>query len=554
MARARTILIAALGGQGGGVLAEWLVDAAGSAGFAAQATSIPGVAQRTGATTYYIEIYPEPITALRGRKPVLGLYPVPGGVDLLVASELLEAARMAQAGMASPDETTLIASTSRTLTTSEKMALTDGRVDSGKLVEVARAQSRRLVLFDMDGAARESGTVVSAVMAGAIAGSGMLPFAAESVEAAIRRLGRGVESSLRGFEAGRAAVADSSSFPPPIHAVGGRLQRESGVVQAESLGPRDRARAKAGGDEHGQSPELGSLRVDRFPAAIGDVVALGAARMRQFQDDAYAEVYLQRISRILAAERAVDSQAARGCALTREAARFLALWMAFDDVVRVAALKCRVSRFARVRQEAAARPDDIVRIVDYFKPGVPEIAGLLPDALARRFVAWDRRRQQRGERPWAWAVRLRADTLAGFIALRLLASLKGFRRRGARYRDEQALIERWLAAIESAARADWRVAYEIALCGRLIKGYGSTNERSKRNLVHILDHVVNGAFATAALHADAIQQAREAALADEGGAALSATLVKLGAPIPPPVIRPVTLIRRKPARGKMAAH
>jgi indolepyruvate ferredoxin oxidoreductase beta subunit len=45
-----SILIAALGGQGGGVLTDWIVGAAEHAGLPAQATSIPGVAQRTGAT------------------------------------------------------------------------------------------------------------------------------------------------------------------------------------------------------------------------------------------------------------------------------------------------------------------------------------------------------------------------------------------------------------------------------------------------------------------------------------------------------------------------
>jgi len=62
-----TILIAALGGEGGGVLAEWLVETALQAGYPAQSTSIPGVAQRTGATTYYVEIYPE--LAANGRRP-----------------------------------------------------------------------------------------------------------------------------------------------------------------------------------------------------------------------------------------------------------------------------------------------------------------------------------------------------------------------------------------------------------------------------------------------------------------------------------------------------
>ena len=50
--RPLTILIAALGGEGGGVLTDWIVAAAASQNFPVQSTSIPGVAQRTGATTY----------------------------------------------------------------------------------------------------------------------------------------------------------------------------------------------------------------------------------------------------------------------------------------------------------------------------------------------------------------------------------------------------------------------------------------------------------------------------------------------------------------------
>ena len=97
VAKPLAILVGALGGQGGGVLAEWLVEAATRAGYPAQSTSIPGVAQRTGATTYYVEIFPVPYAELGGREPVLSLVPVPGAIDLLVASELLEAARMIQA-------------------------------------------------------------------------------------------------------------------------------------------------------------------------------------------------------------------------------------------------------------------------------------------------------------------------------------------------------------------------------------------------------------------------------------------------------------------------
>ena len=44
------IAILAMGGEGGGVLADWIVDMAEHEGYPAQSTSVPGVAQRTGTT------------------------------------------------------------------------------------------------------------------------------------------------------------------------------------------------------------------------------------------------------------------------------------------------------------------------------------------------------------------------------------------------------------------------------------------------------------------------------------------------------------------------
>ncbi|HEU4439549.1 MAG TPA: indolepyruvate oxidoreductase, partial [Methylomirabilota bacterium] len=101
-----SILIGALGGHGGGVLTEWIVGAAAHAGYPAQSTSIPGVAQRTGATTYYVEIFPERSQA-GAPEPVFSLYPTPGDVDVIVASELLEAARAVETDYASPGRTTV---------------------------------------------------------------------------------------------------------------------------------------------------------------------------------------------------------------------------------------------------------------------------------------------------------------------------------------------------------------------------------------------------------------------------------------------------------------
>ena len=290
-----------------------------------------------------------------------------------------------------------------------------------------------------------------------------------------------------------------------------------------------------------------------LPAVTHDLAGEGYRRLVEFQDRAYADLYLERVQQILAAERVADPQAVHGYALTRETARFLALWMAFDDIVRVADRKCRASRFARVRREIGAADGDVVRIVDYFKPGVPEVAALLPAAPARWLSAWDRRRIARGEEPFSVALEVRANGIIGFLALRTLASLKWLRRRGTRYAQEQVMIERWLTAIAAALASDWRVGQEIALCGRLVKGYGATNERGKRNLIHILDHLAaGGSFAAPSLRADAIRQAREAALADEDGRGLDAALVTHGAPPRPIVPQPIRWMKKRVDPGTLA--
>src|SRR5450759_3304348 len=107
-ARAIRIAILAMGGEGGGVLADWIVDLAENSGYLAQTTSVPGVAQRTGSTIYYVELFPGEAARAAGKDPVLALMPVPGEVDVVIASELMEAGRAVTRGLVTPDRTTLI--------------------------------------------------------------------------------------------------------------------------------------------------------------------------------------------------------------------------------------------------------------------------------------------------------------------------------------------------------------------------------------------------------------------------------------------------------------
>ena len=193
-----SLLICALGGEGGGLLSEWLMNTARLAGFPAQSTSIPGVAQRTGATTYYIEVLPTPLAGLTAQ-PVFSLNPVPGALDALLSSELLETARQISLGLVSPERTRVLSSTARSLTTLERMPLGDGRLDSEQLMQLVREFALEARLWDFGEMARANGTMVSAVMLGVVAGSGLFPFAREHFEATLQHSGAHSAASLRGF-------------------------------------------------------------------------------------------------------------------------------------------------------------------------------------------------------------------------------------------------------------------------------------------------------------------------------------------------------------------
>ena len=129
------LAILAVGGQGGGVLTNWVTDLARRGGYLAQATSVAGVAQRTGSTIYYIEMARD-----EGRAPVFALTPSPGDVDIMIAAELMEAGRAIMRGFVTPDRTTLIASTHRILATTEKVVPGDGRVEADPVLAGSAAE------------------------------------------------------------------------------------------------------------------------------------------------------------------------------------------------------------------------------------------------------------------------------------------------------------------------------------------------------------------------------------------------------------------------------
>ena len=581
-----TLLICALGGEGGGVLTQWLVDAARLAGHRAQATSIPGVAQRTGSTTYYLEFDPQREAERKGAPLVFNLSPVPGALDALVSSELLETARQASNGMLSAERTRVLSSSARTLTTLERMAPGDGRLDDAALRRLVAAFSLEHHVLDMAGLARQHGTVVSAVMLGAIAGSGLLPFERRHFEDAVKA-GSGssasTQASLRGFAAALEEVANARTRGAFVAQV---LSTESTPSSAE---PASALPAPASTPEENGGPSTAATVAAqrllageaRFPTVLHPLLTLGCERLIAYQGAGYARQYLDRVAAVWQVEQAQQAQStlqgphegpvhapakagqtvtapglsAEDWPITREVARGLAVWMAFDDVIRVAELKSRHARLQRVRDEVRAGPQDVLKVFDHFKPGVPEFAALLPPALARRLQAWDARRQARGLPAWALPLKIGTHTVTGVLALRALGLLKPLRPLGSRWAAEQALIEQWLGAVRDGTRQQAELGLELARCCRLVKGYGGTHDRGREQLLHVLQHLAPAAGTQAQTEAaaQAVAAAREAALADGSGKALAEALRQHGAPPQTPREQPIRWVR-KPSRTSQKAE
>jgi indolepyruvate ferredoxin oxidoreductase, beta subunit len=491
------IAILAMGGEGGGVLADWIIDLAEHADYLAQTTSVPGVAQRTGATIYYLELFPRAAARARGKDPVLALIPMPGDVDIVIASELMEAGRAVQRGFVTPDCTTLIASTHRVYSMTERIALTDGRVDAASLREACALASKRLIAFDMAALAEATGSVISAVLFGALAGADLLPFPRAAFEAAIERGGVGVAASLSAFRAGFEAAANGRGVAAPL------------------------ATSVARSVPAGSPTSLAALldEASRTYPQIADIVRAGVERVADYQDLGYAGRYLTRLAAV--------ARAREGERLLAETARQLALAMAYEDTIRVAELKIRASRFARVREEVRLGDGQLLQIAEFMHPRAQEIADTLPAGLGRWLLntPWARRLVERFTKSGKV---VKTTSLRGFLLLYLVASLKSWRPRSLRFAAEQAAIDAWLGVVRDTAKTDVPLAAEVAEARNLVRGYGDTHERGRERfdaLIAVLpqvSHMPDAAARFAAL--------RKAANADESGGELTraiGTLPKL---------------------------
>jgi len=487
------VVIMAVGGQGGGVLTNWVEAVARASGRAVQATSVAGVAQRTGATIYYIEIGPEGAEA-----PVFSLAPAGGDVDVLIAAELMEAGRAIQRGFVTPDRTTLIASTHRALAVSEKMEPGNGIASAEEILAAAEIAAQRLLIADMEKLAVDQGSVISASLFGALAGAKVLPFEAEQFREAIRASGKAVEASLRAFEAGFASVS--------VRAV----ETEDKVEQPKET-------LTLTGPEAAQKnwSDLLDL-IGALPEPVQDMAVAGLRKVVEFQDVAYGAEYLTRLEAMVSK----DCDEA-GYELTREAAKYIANAMAYDDVIRVADRKTRGARGRRIDAEMGKSDAQVLQLTEFFHPRAEEIAGLLPAQMGER-VENSEKWMARLDRWFNKGRRIRTDTLRGFVPLYVIGGLRKWRLKTRRHAVEAAHMEAWLADVDRHLAQDYALAVEVLRCRRLIKGYSDTHARGLSKF----DRVMAGIELVAGRQdaADWARRLRDAALKDEEGKALEGAL------------------------------
>jgi indolepyruvate ferredoxin oxidoreductase, beta subunit len=490
------VAVLAIGGQGGGVLADWIVELAESRGWHAQSTSVPGVAQRTGATLYYVEMLPPK----DGRAPILSLTPAQGEVDVVLAAELMEAGRSILRGLVTPDRSTLIASTHRLYSVAEKEKPGDAIADPNVVIEAAGVAAKRVIAFDMEVLANRNNSVISACLFGALAASGTLPFERDSFEAIIKSGGRGVESNLNAF--GAAYIQASKSAAAASPALAAKAEKRYAPLPASA-----------------GHPDLDKLlvRIRAFPLTLHDILFAGVKRVTDFQDPAYADEYLDRVTKFYDLDRA-HGEAVNGYALTTAAAKYIAVAMAYDDVIRVAELKTRPSRFERVQRDNSVGTGQIVYTTEYMHPRLEEVAGTLPASLGRFLEAHPRL--------FGWAFRsgrrVRSGTIGWFLTLYTLVAFKPIRRRTLRHKREMEHLDRWLTLAAGHVAENYDLAVEIISARRLVKGYSDTHARGRSKF----DRVI-GAVPLLAQRDDGaawLRRLREAALLDEDGSALDGAL------------------------------
>lgn len=457
-----TVFIAAVGGQGGALFTEWLLAAAHQMSYRAHAVGIPGMSQRGGATSYYVEMAPEEsIPELADA--LLSPAPFAGEIDCLVGLELLELGRAVESGYSS-DKTAVIGSTHRDFTILEKLPSYSGHWDEGEVMSMMKRCSESLLTFDARALARTEGLAdrhVNAILLGAVAASKALPFREEAYRLAIKSVGVAPDLNLKAFESGLRHVLAGL---PPLEAIGsGRL--------------RDRTKVQETSNQGGGLPILREV-----PAQVnGDlrsILEVACERLIDYQDEDYARGYLQRVIEIWSRDNELPQYQGR---LTKLYAKHTANLMTYEDPIRVATLKGDPRRLERIRAEHGIEDGQTFRLRERFQPEMEELYGLLPAKLVGLLRPSDKEpaggKEKRPGR-LTLPVNVKTTSLAGMLVLKVLERLKALRPYSWRRQKEERLLDSYTQTVFEFLDKSYELGCVIAQVGGMMRGYGKVRRRT----------------------------------------------------------------------------
>ena len=129
----------------------------------------------------------------------------------------------------------------------------------------------------------------------------------------------------------------------------------------------------------------------------------GGKRLVDYQDVGHAREYLDKVADILRLHSTVGGGASRGYALTASAAKYIAVGMAYDDVIRVADLKTRRDRFARINAELGIKSGQVLHLTEFMRTNFSReirrrtrVVGAFPDGQSALNLAAARLRHVAG--------------------------------------------------------------------------------------------------------------------------------------------------------------
>ncbi len=490
--RSLRVLIATVGGQGGGVLSDWLIHGLLNANWNAASIGLLGLSQRAGTVTYYCEASSD-----KEEKIVTSMFAMPGDVNLFIGQELLELGRLLSAGYAS-DDCVIIGNLGRTYTTLEKMPSENGVYDSSIITNAAEKLSpKNNYLVDAPAyvtAHQLQHLTSNAFLLGLVVASPVIDLPTEPFIKAIRDSEVNVNGNIKAFELGYQMFKDEK-----IHL---------GVNQFEIKDNLLSSKLKASCTN---TDTLFEKIKSRCSKEVIDSIEFACQRLEDYQDKEYVQSYLGMIDEL------------RNINLVRPAtveafAKNSALWLSYEDIPRVGQLKTKPDRFAKVFKEHGIGPQHIVKITDYFVPDVEQLVGMLPQPIAKLIMKIGSRFTHDFEGK-SFPLKIKSTSILGYWSLRLLSIGRYWRRSSLRHQYEMSKFNFWFDNLKRTQEESPAVAQIVAELARVIKGYGHVRVKAINDLTTFINVGVPQLLTLekSGMEIDALGQSALKILAQEAG-------------------------------------